>query len=278
MWGSFLCASFITVLHCFTAIGGLVIIGLSAWLLADGFQLNVFTENDWILWIVLAVGIVILLLGCVAACKSSSTNVSCNIILAFVQAIFGLAIGAFGALIIITFVYSDQVSETAAPDLDDGISGYIKFLSDYSLGLYGSCCVPDDLPSGYDTQCGDVTSSSFDTVCYWNEDNRDFGEHNLTSSTCDSIQELDFCVLSSDWKEFQDYLASWLHDYGFPTGIAFTVYGGLLLFAFIGSCVLAVRHARAQSGDDGDGDDDGTPNALVNDGGQTINLNIDASS
>mmetsp|Transcript_21371 Transcript_21371/g.41904 ORF Transcript_21371/g.41904 Transcript_21371/m.41904 type:complete len:274 (-) Transcript_21371:200-1021(-) len=262
MWGTFLCASYVTCLHVFSMLGGLTVIGLTAWLIIEKFQFGIFTEEDWIIWIPLAVGIFITLLGCVAACKSNPANFNINMILACIQGILGLAIGCLGALAMITVVYMAETSETSAPNLAGGIGDYRQFLSDYSLGLYGSCCRPNNLPDGFDTKCSTDNSTSLDAVCYWTKANRNSGMYNVSSTACDDVNDLDLCTLSSDWKDFQSGLADWFHDYAWPAGIAFVAYGGALLLAVIGSCVLAAKHAQAAEEEAGEEeeapeDDDG---------------------
>lgn len=243
------CASgYLKLLHTLIGLAGLACIGISIYLVATGQQFlpDGAGEYAWTVWLPLALGVVIVALSiCGCCCESAHSPGIIILIFSLIQFVFGIAIVAAGAALIILST-DTIVALAAAPQategLDDGAFQVNQEVSDFFLGLYYGCC-EDDLTTPNLLQCPAFTPSDGGTFsyCFVNQDVYAAGVESgrvskpaycaipVLKATCAPLPQVNAFLKANE---------SLLQDNILPAGIAFTIFGVLLLLAGVASCVL----------------------------------------
>ena len=131
----------------------------------------------------------------------------------------------------------------------DGFAGVQQEVSDFFLGLYGGCC-----QDGLLNPCPNFTSSDGGAYQYCFK-NKDVYNAGVVSGDASRQQ---YCTLGSlpatcpvagalQINAFLRENAELLRQGVLPSGIALTVFGVLLLFAFIASCTLLCCSSESKS-------------------------------
>lgn len=246
------CKSLIVLLNMMVLLVGLAIMGISGYLIYQQYEYNIFSDskagNNVYVFIPLAVGFIIALMACCSNCAAMRERKCLMVFFASLQLIFGICIVAVGAGFLVFNNSASRVATTAPGQLSDnnGIKSLDTYVSDMEVGMYNKCCLSPDTSIPEPILC----STKADMGCIYDSD--------VYHDGLDVNQELCMAITDSDklhWcsgeerdynglGEFQSQVASSVDTVLFGSGIAFAVFGALLLVAFIGSCYIVCCNRR----------------------------------
>lgn len=250
------CASgYLRLLHTLIALAGLALVGTSIYLLATGQQFFPDTSGQyaWTAWAPLVFGLLVFgLATCGCCCESISKNKCFICIFAILQFVFGIVtIAAGAALIVLSVEYMPAIAAApqATEGLSDGFAGLQQETSDFFLGLYDGCCGVTSL-----NNCPNFTPSDGGAFqyCFKSADVYNAG----VQSGAASRQQ--YCTIGSlpstcpgggglQINAFLKENSNLLTQGVLPSGIALTVFGVLLMLAFIASCTLMCCSSESSS-------------------------------
>lgn len=244
------CKSLIFLLNMVVLVIGLAIMGISGYLIYQQFEYQLWQQDgaDGYVFIPFAVGLLIALMAC---CSSSAAMRERKCIMVFFatwQFIFGVAILAIGAGFLVLNNSASRVATTPVSQLagNGGAENLDTYVSDFEVGVYNKCCVASDAPPSFCTGSDAMPGCIFDKSVY--RSGNDVDEEFCKVITDPDNDAFNLCsgseATSTALPEFQTRVASLMDTTLFGSGIAFVVFGSLLLIAFIGSCYIVCCNRR----------------------------------
>eukprot|EP00612_Vaucheria_litorea_P004726 CAMPEP_0171460640 /NCGR_PEP_ID=MMETSP0945-20130129/5430_1 /TAXON_ID=109269 /ORGANISM="Vaucheria litorea, Strain CCMP2940" /LENGTH=211 /DNA_ID=CAMNT_0011986873 /DNA_START=230 /DNA_END=866 /DNA_ORIENTATION=+ len=179
----------------------------------------------------------------------ADAKAACIAFYAILQFIFGIVIIVAGAILVVYIGYLGTISTTPVTELKPGIGNTQHYLSDYTTGLFKTCC---DAVTMIVQPCSELTTNDLNDYCYFDENVFNTGL-NTPEADCQAAidtfeKEFDTEICSNAaittvspgraLKSFQSGAHAYLEAYWLPAGIAFCVFGSLIFLAFFGSAYL----------------------------------------
>jgi len=248
-----LCKGYLNTINTIQAVIAIVIIVFSALLLAnvsgDAASADGYGLPTWWGWVPLSFGVILLVLSILACMCVKEGNICLIFTFGILQLFFGAIILIAGSLIL-TFVtsYMKTIAFSPITSLSFGISPGVlslqQHLSDYTLGLNTGCCYNYSTPSSLLSVCPSINPIGpcvLERNAY--QSGIGSGHTDITSNSAKFCNKVGMSLcgdsLRSMWLQslYSETKSSLL-----PSGIAFVVFGSLLLFAFIGTCVVGCKH------------------------------------
>lgn len=225
---------------------GLAIIGIALYLIIDqnsSFMLTIGTTGPWVQYTTLALGIVVVIFASIGCCLVDSYS-QCRLFF------YGILLFFIGAIVVlagaVAILYKDYSVTIAAASvgltyelIPGGLADTQQYLASFQAGMYRACCV--DANSAFTiSRCEDVTNAA---VCVFDDNSFKVGLAS-DSNTCSTITGmLQLCSQgtgsNSEFTGFTTEFANFMEQDVSPGGIAFVVFGGLLVIASLGSCVVS---------------------------------------
>lgn len=245
-----ICKTYLSFLHLVTALVGLCTTAIGIYLIVsetNSESYRVLEQNGykWAAWIPLIMGLVLTLMGIIGICSTLAQSGCILYTYAILQFLFGAAILIAGVGIYVGLGYVETISTTPSPsDLSAGLGGSQRDFSDISMGIYYTCCnhttqatLPFKICPATDTD------TNVKGLCVWSKDSFDTGKE-VDVAYCELMTK-SYCpnptppLWVTGLKEFQTLVYDSTKSEFFAAGISLMVFGGILLFAFIGSCYVA---------------------------------------
>lgn len=229
----------IVTILCGLAVIAIAIFGLVQMYDSDTPELS--SAMYWAPWTSLFVGFLIVGLA-TCAMKATLKARKCGMaFFAILQLVFGLVVLVTGVASIEAFKAQESMSATGGSQALT--SDLEKSMNDMNLGLYAACCNSNLMTF---SQC------PVGVQCFWESD--DFLSARDTES-CAAITDSDklgWCAPdgSTSVEEFKVNVTESLEKSLYPVGVAFTVFGTLLLLAAMGNVFLVCCGCKSKSADE----------------------------
>jgi len=246
------CKSLIFILNMVVLLIGLAIMAISGYLIYQQFEYKVWSQAGayGYVFIPLAIGFIIAMMACCSSSAAMRERKCPMVFFASLQLIFGICIVAVGAGSLILNNSASRVATTSPGKLaDTGDEWNLEtYVSDFEVGMYDKCCRSSDSPSLKPTLC----STDATMGCIYSSVNDGYAQgHGVDEEFCSAVtdsDQLNWCsgeeTSYNGLGTFQIQVASFLDTVLFGSGIAFAVFGTLLLVAFIGSCYIICCNRR----------------------------------
>lgn len=240
---------YLGALHGFIIAVALAYTGVAIYILVEGtnYLPAAASQLSWATYTPIAFGITILIVAVLSCfCVTLRQNKGFTIFFALLQLFFGTVVVAAGAslyLVSTEYIGTIASASVATTDVPAGQMNAQKDFSDFMLGLYVGCCTSPVVPL---CTMGTVASGN-SSYCH---EKANVYENGVETGVA-SINS--YCALSSvnatcgDISEFLAVNEDLLTEFVGPSGIAFAVFGALLILAFIASCVIIVT-GRGEEG------------------------------
>jgi hypothetical protein len=226
------CTSLIVFLNVVTLLIGLLVTAFGIWLLVGYYnQQATATVAVWAVWIPFIIGVVLSLVALVGCCTTLHENRFCIGCYAILQLVFGVVLVVVGSFLIVAPGYIYTVSTTPPAQLQPGFANSQRELSDVTQGVWVACC--QQIAASGVTAC---VAGSNQANCWWSQSTFNVGA-GTQQSVCNSYAIPGSACSSA--STFQSWLYTSTSGAAKGSGIAFVVFGSVLLIAFFGSCYIA---------------------------------------
>jgi hypothetical protein len=259
-FGTSCCKTYINILNTLFGLVGAGILAIAIYVLVEGNNIFGFDGSaiglpSWWGWIPFGIGIVIIFMSFIACSCTKEGNICLIFTVGFTQFVFGVLLILSGAsLIYYTNTVLANVANTPYTQLTysiaPGFYGVEQSSADFSVGLFIGCCQQATLKS-----CSSVSNVG---PCYSNEEAYAAGNSSaylsdqLNSQFCEDVSPNNAgcgALGSTDYSGMNTWLSnlqSYAKKNAFPSGIALCVFGGLLVLAFMGTCVVGCKRHRSK--------------------------------
>ncbi len=219
-------------LNVVTLLIGLLVTAFGIYLLVGYYNTQATaTVALWAVWIPFIIGVVLSLVALVGCCTTLHENRFCIGCYAILQLFFGIVLVVVGSFLIVAPGYINTVSTTPPAQLQPGFANSQRELSDVTQGVWVACCQKITAVSVLPCVAG-----SKQVNCWWSQSTFNVGA-GTQQSVCTSYSiPTSGCVSAS---AFQSWLYASTSGGAQGAGIAFVVFGSVLLIAFFGSCYIA---------------------------------------
>jgi hypothetical protein len=244
------CKSLIFILNMVVLLIGLAIMAISGYLIYQQFEYKVWSQAGayGYVFIPLAIGFIIAMMACCSSSAAMRERKCPMVFFASLQLIFGICIVAVGAGFLVLNNSASLVATTSPGKLTDG--NLEAYVSDFEVGMYDKCCRSSNSPSLKPTFCSNGATMG---CIYGSVDDGYAQGYGVDEEFCSAVTDSDKLNLCSGEETsynglgtFQIQVASFLDTALFGSGIAFAVFGALLLVAFIGSCYIICCYRPAR--------------------------------
>jgi len=190
-------------------------------------------------------------LGCLIECgvgavKAWRRGVCMLYTYSIIQLLFGIIIVVIGAFVVVYTGYQKDIAAAGVNlrGLDAGMADTKWYMSDWNLGVYTSCCMSS-------TTLPDACASTTSLTCYHTKSAVEAGMTAGATTAgdagvCKTLKDFvgaaacpGNAATNAGIPLFNAGVYNYYDKYFWPAGVAFCVFGGILLLAFFGSCYVA---------------------------------------